>query len=127
MVDSTWASTVASVDRMPLFQIFMDAWQKGLASLVQKSAYDGGILSGFVGNAFDYISITGDNNDLAYIPMIMHRFATFFFHGPSNARAFGKLMEPYPENRSQIYAYSFDQSASDRLSRLVKFWTTHLR
>lgn len=99
----------------------MEAWQKGLSSLTHQSAFDKGILNGFIGNAFDFISISAEDIDLTYVVAIMQYFATFFFDSQSNVKAFEDLIDDLSlRKRYQIYACSIDQFDPNRMSQLVK-------
>lgn len=92
----------------------------GLSTLTHQSAYDKGIVDGFIGNVFDFISISEEHIDLDYVAALMPFFATFFFDGLANARAFEELIEASLGEQLEIYACSIEQYDLNRLSQLVR-------
>lgn len=102
-------------------QTFIDAWQKGLSALTHQSSYDKKIVTGFKGNAFDFIEIPAIDSDLAYVAVMIPYFATFFFDTPSNAEAFEDLIESISQKHSRLNVCSINHIDRDRMSKLVKY------
>lgn len=101
-----------------LLQILIDAWRKGLSTLTDQIAYEKKIAPKFKGNAFDFIEIPEDDDDLAYVAAMIPYFATFFFDTPAKAQEFEELIS---EEHSDVYVCSINQSNEpNRISGLVK-------